>query len=108
MYDLNAFSKGYWDRAAAYLRNCARLGIYPVIQFWGECYVEGQPDGENRWNVHPFNAEFMFSSVLVSQTPAPTCVGRGKLLWQREFIGEPTRRSRAARTEAGGVCPPSS
>ncbi len=95
-------------RVAAYLRNCARRGIYPVIQFWGECYVEGQPDGENRWNVHPFNAEFMFSSVPVPQTPAPTCLGRGKLLWQREFIDEPTRRSLADRAEAGEVCPPSS
>ena len=56
-YDLNAFSKVYWDRAAAYVQDCARRGIYPVMQIWGECYVEGGPDPENRWNVHPFNPD---------------------------------------------------
>ena len=56
-YDLSVFNEAYWERAVAYVRDCARRGIYPVIQFWGECYVEGHPDPENRWHVHPFNPD---------------------------------------------------
>jgi Family of unknown function (DUF6298)/Putative collagen-binding domain of a collagenase len=56
-YDLNRFSDVYWQRAREYVADATRRGIYPVIQIWGECYVEGHPDPANRWNMHPFNPD---------------------------------------------------
>jgi hypothetical protein len=56
-YDLTAYDDVYWERARAYISDCALRGIYPVVQIWGECYVEGNPDPDNRWFVHPFNPD---------------------------------------------------
>jgi len=54
-YDLNQFDAAYWKRAVQYCQDCVEREIFPVIQIWGEPYIEGnKPD---RWYSHPFHPD---------------------------------------------------
>ncbi len=53
-YDLSRFDERYWRRAAQYVEDAVKRGIYPLIQVWCEPLVER---GEGRWIVHPFNPD---------------------------------------------------
>jgi len=62
-YDLNKPNDAYWNRVVHYFRDCAERGIFPLVQVWGECYVEKGPHGVDRWNRHPFNPDNNINNI---------------------------------------------
>ena len=56
-YNLDKPNKVYWQRVVTYFEDCKKRAIFPLVQIWGECYVEGAPVGEQRWLQNPFNPD---------------------------------------------------
>ncbi|UCD28419.1 MAG: hypothetical protein JSV03_15260 [Planctomycetota bacterium] len=62
-YDLDKFNNAYWKRTVQYFQDCVKGGIFPLVQIWGECYVEGGSQGSDRWNEHPFNPDNNINNI---------------------------------------------
>ena len=56
-FDLTRPNDAYWTRAGEYFKECRARGIFPVIQVWGEPYLEAQVNAGERWRLHPFNPD---------------------------------------------------
>ncbi|MHC4441573.1 MAG: DUF6298 domain-containing protein [Planctomycetota bacterium] len=62
-YNLDKFNDTYWKRTVQYFQDCLKRNIFPLVQIWGECYVEGAPGGDDRWNKHPFNPDNNINNI---------------------------------------------
>ena len=60
-FNLNMFDEAYWTRTKQYFQDCVNRGIYPVIQIWGEPYIEG--NNVDRWYVHPFHPDNNINNI---------------------------------------------